>query len=641
MFWLARAKSNSDAAPRARSLFASYFLTLAIAASLPLLIGVSVEGYVSFTQRQRSDAELRRLEAAQAANEIEVFFRQLATLLADVGAQTVGAAATVTTAERAAEYRRMFTLFRPLLRVTWVDGRNLDVIRLDRREVDDLDGKTATVFGELVPVVRTARAIRFELRDGVNGRKPSLLVAAPGSVAQNDVLVLEFDLRFLSELLGKLHFSNDGFVFVTDEAGRIVGHENTNLALRRVSFAEATQMSGTAARPSDIPLEPSPDNRIVFSGHKLQSPPWIVVAAQPERIATAWVSSTLWRLALLLGTALLLAAVFAAWSARRMTRPISALTESARDLMLGQSVNVRAPSEHRELQQLASQFSQMAQRVTEAQSGLEQKVEEKTRDLANANAALEVASQHKSDFLAHMSHELRTPLNAVIGFSEMLKAQYFGPLNDKQAEYVRDINASGQHLLSLINDILDLAKVEAGRMELVRSDVHLPSLVEACCSLVSERFARKSQTLNTVVDSTVSFWSLDERKVKQCVLNLLSNANKFTPQGGRVSLLVAAEDNALVVRVTDTGVGIAPDALTNLFTEFYQVAPSSAAAGGAATAQSTDAREGTGLGLALTKKFVELHGGTVEVASEVGKGSTFTLRFPAVNGSGAEQAVAS
>ena len=165
-------------------------------------------------------------------------------------------------------------------------------------------------------------------------------------------------------------------------------------------------------------------------------------------------------------------------------------------------------------------------------------------------------------------------------------------------------------------------------MELVRSDVHLPSVVEACCSLVSERFARKSQTLEAVVDPAVSFWSLDERKVKQCVLNLLSNANKFTPEGGRVSLSVAIEVGALVVRVADTGVGIAPEALTKLFTEFYQVAPSSAAAGGAAAAQSTDAREGTGLGLSLTKKFVELHGGTVEVASVVGKGSTFTLRFP-------------
>ncbi len=623
MFWRVRERSNSGAEPRARSLFASYFLTLSVAAALPLLVGVSIEGYVSFVARQRADSELRRLEAAQAANELEGFFRQLTALLADVGKQSFTDGASIATSERASEYRRLFALFRPLLRVTWVDGKQRDVIRLDRREVDELNGTAPTVHGELANTVRATRALSYKVQNRVGGRQSTMLVAAPGSVADGDVLVLEFDLRFLSEMLAKLHFANGGFVFVTDEAGYIIGHENANLALRRVKFVDPTRLSGIEAAPTDVPSVVSADSRIAFSGYKLKAPSWIVFAAQPERIATAWVSDTLWRLAILLGATLLLAAMFAAWSARRMARPISALTESARDLMLGQSINVHTQSGHRELQQLASQFSQMAVRVNEAQTGLEQKVQEKTRDLAAANQELEIASRHKDEFLAHMSHELRTPLNAVIGFSDLLKAQYFGPLNQKQSEYVRDINASGQHLLSLINDILDLAKVEAGRMELMLSDAHVAALIESCVALVSERINRSEQTLKVDVASDVSVWPLDERKIKQCLLNLLSNASKFTPAAGIIALRVWVENHALLIAVSDNGVGIAADDMPKLFSEFYQ-----ATAGN--SLGNSQQREGTGLGLALTKGFVELHGGTIVVESAVGKGSTFTIRLPAL-----------
>lgn len=261
----------------------------------------------------------------------------------------------------------------------------------------------------------------------------------------------------------------------------------------------------------------------------------------------------------------------------------------------------------------------MADQLMAYTTDLQALVRDKTIALTEANERLEHASRHKSDFLAHMSHELRTPLNAVIGFSEMLKAQYFGPLNDKQAEYVRDIHASGQHLLSLINDILDLAKVEAGRMELVRADTNVTSVVEACCALVSERLARKQQTLTVRLAPDVGTWSLDGRKFKQCLLNLLSNAGKFTANGGHIALRVHVEGHALLVEVEDNGVGIDAAEIPKLFSEFYQASSNSSQSG---------AKEGTGLGLALTRKFVELHGGSVDVRSALGHGSTFTLRFP-------------
>src|SRR5262249_10819087 len=162
--------------------------------------------------------------------------------------------------------------------------------------------------------------------------------------------------------------------------------------------------------------------------------------------------------------------------------------------------------------------------------------------IADKSRQLEVASQHKSEFLANMSHELRTPLNAIIGFSEVLLERMFGEVNAKQTEYLQDILASGQHLLSLINDILDLSKVEAGRMELARAPFHLPQALENAITLVRERAARHGIALTLGVDLGLTELFGDERKVKQILLNLLTNAVKFTPEGGRVSLAARLEN---------------------------------------------------------------------------------------------------
>jgi two-component system, NtrC family, sensor kinase len=238
------------------------------------------------------------------------------------------------------------------------------------------------------------------------------------------------------------------------------------------------------------------------------------------------------------------------------------------------------------------------------------------RQLADKSRQLEVASQHKSEFLANMSHELRTPLNAIIGFSEVLSERMFGELNEKQAEYLKDIYASGTHLLSLINDILDLSKIEAGRMELELTEFDLPTAIENALMLVRERAGRRSIALHTNIDNRLGQIQADERKVRQVVLNLLSNAIKFTPEGGRIEVLAAPKDGLVEVSVTDTGVGIAPEDQEAVFEEFRQVG-------------TADKKvEGTGLGLTLCRKFIELHGGKIWVTSQVGVGSTFTFTIP-------------
>ena len=215
-----------------------------------------------------------------------------------------------------------------------------------------------------------------------------------------------------------------------------------------------------------------------------------------------------------------------------------------------------------------------------------------------------------------MSHELRTPLNAIIGFSEVLSERLFGEVNEKQAEYLSDILESGQHLLSLINDILDLSKIEAGRMELELSEFQLPHAIENTLTLVRERASRHGIKLGRTLDERLGSVRADERKVKQVLLNLLSNALKFTPEGGRIDVTARPHDGMAEISVTDTGVGIAPEDQGAVFEEFRQV--------GVAAKKV----EGTGLGLAISRKFIELHGGRIWVTSQMGSGSTFTFTLP-------------
>jgi signal transduction histidine kinase len=233
------------------------------------------------------------------------------------------------------------------------------------------------------------------------------------------------------------------------------------------------------------------------------------------------------------------------------------------------------------------------------------------------NKQLAEASRHKSEFLANLSHELRTPLNAILGASELLSEGLFGPLNDKQMEYTRDIHEGGAHLLSLINDVLDLSKVEAGRLDLRPSHFDLRSLVESSVAIIRERAASKSLELSVVPPPEGVIVEADQRKIKQIVYNLLSNAVKFTPENGRVVFRAYRDGEEVVFVVEDTGPGVPEEFRERIFEEFFQV--------------SGD-QEGTGLGLALSKRLVELHGGRIWLESQEGQGSRFSFAIPVARG---------
>ena len=271
--------------------------------------------------------------------------------------------------------------------------------------------------------------------------------------------------------------------------------------------------------------------------------------------------------------------------------------------------------------------------LQQAHDELEQRVADRTADLARTNAELtrardnaEAANRAKSEFLANMSHELRTPLNHIIGFTELVVDRNFGELNPKQDEFLKDVLQSGRHLLALINEILDLSKMEAGQMELILSPVFLRPLVENSLMMMKEKALKQRLKLMTEIPDQPESFQADERKLKQILYNLLSNAVKFTPPGGTIRVRVAPEngvstgDKRLRFSVIDSGIGLEPRDLERIFQPFEQ-------------ADNSTGRkfQGTGLGLALTRKMVELHGGKIWASSEgKGRGSAFHFILPQV-----------
>ncbi len=275
-------------------------------------------------------------------------------------------------------------------------------------------------------------------------------------------------------------------------------------------------------------------------------------------------------------------------------------------------------------EEMAMQNNELLMQSEELQAQTEE-LQIQQEELARVNLQLARVSKAKSDFLANMSHELRTPLNSIIGFSEVLEERLIGPLNEKQEQYVKTILENGHHLLSLINDILDLAKVEAGKMDLELAEVEIKELLERSILIFKEKAIKQQLELSTEIEEDVGVTVADSRKLKQIVFNLLSNAVKFTPAGGSVKLSarrVKSEavpfEESVEISVADTGIGIAPQDMDRLFKEFQQL-----------ESPYGKKHEGTGLGLALTKRLVELHGGSIRVESEPGKGSKFIFVIPA------------
>lgn len=606
-----------------------YFWFLGGFVTVLLLVTSVPEAYFAFRENQTRIAELQSAEARLAANRLTNFLDYHERLLTEVDALPWSRGA-LDENDRVAEYERLMKLAPAIMEIEHIDADGKRAMRISRTDPNHL-GTTPSESG-LAASQQAKRGGKWYsptyLREG---NVPYVTLAMAPAEGQSGSSVLQINLKFVADVVAQLRFGAAGQAYVVDSANMLVAHPNLSLVLRRIDMtgklppallAQSGKMAaegsaknaGTGAPPlSALALfesEAIEGGRTLSSAVRIEAPGWLVVAEQPYSEALGSVFGALRRTTgfLLLGLGLAFAASYLL--ARTFASPILQVQRGAARIGAGDlSARIEVKSGD-EIEALAGEFNKMAAQLEEYTTGLQRMVSEKT-------AQLEQANRHKSEFLTNMSHELRTPLNAIIGFSDVLREQYFGQLNDKQMEYARDIHESGQHLLSLINDILDLSKIEAGRMELDLSRFHLPTTVETALVLVRERALKQNLTLKADIAADLGDFIADERKLKQILINLLSNAVKFSHLNGWVLVTVTRGTKEIVISVQDTGAGIAIEDQSAIFEEFHQLRTSGSAK-----------QEGTGLGLTLARRFVELHGGRIWVQSELDKGSTFAFSLP-------------
>jgi signal transduction histidine kinase len=322
------------------------------------------------------------------------------------------------------------------------------------------------------------------------------------------------------------------------------------------------------------------------------------------------------RTAILLLLGLGMAVVASLLIGRRVVRPLVALRQGAARIGAGALTHRIDIQTDDEFQDLATEFNHMATRLQESYAELEQRVEARTRELAERSRELEIASKHKSQFLANMSHELRTPMNAILGYTELIIDEIYGEVPERIREVLERVQQSGQHLLGLINAVLDLSRIESGRFTLSISEYSLPEVVHTVFTSVESLTAEKQLALNISISPDLPMGKGDEQRIAQVLLNLVGNAIKFT-EAGEVGIVVSAADGTFTIAVSDTGSGIAEEDQQKIFDEFQQ-----------ADNSNTRAQGGTGLGLAIAKRIIEMHGGRMWVESSLGKGSTFWCTLP-------------
>ena len=468
----------------------------------------------------------------------------------------------------------------------------------------------------------------------VRGSEPYMTIAVPIERFAGEiigVLQAEANLKYIWDEVARVQVGKSGYAYAVTRSGDLVAHPDISLVLQRRNLAHLEQVK-TAFAPDSTDGKDSASldlrgNRVVGASAVVPRLDWAVIAEQRADEAYASIYASMLRTFMLLLIGLMVALVASIFVARRVVLPLRRLREGAQRIGEGDLAHRVMLATGDELEALADAFNTMAGALRDSYAGLEQKIEQRTRDLSAANQRLDEVSRHKSRFLASMSHELRTPLNAIIGFTRVVLRKTEGQIPALQAENLRKVLISAESLLELINDLLDLSKIEAGRMEVRAEAFGLEQVVEAAVAAVEPMVKNNEVRLVVELSQEIGTLRTDREKLRQIIVNLLGNAAKFTDQG-EIRLSARRDNATLKLEVSDTGIGMKREALAYVFEEFRQAEGANAGKYG-----------GTGLGLPITRRLVTLLRGDIAVESESGKGSRFTVALPMdVNEGGSHRA---
>ena len=616
-----------------RRLFTKYVALFVAVVCVALLSNGIFDVYFYYHEHKASLIRIQREQAEAAAAKIGQFIKEIESQLGWT-TQLPWSAGSIE--QRRFDALRLLRQVPAITELAQIDASGKERLRVSRLAMDVVasgtDFSNDPKFTEAV-----ARKVYYGPVYFRRESEPYMTLAIAGTRRDAGVSVAEVNLKLIWDVVSQIKVGERGHAYVVDAQGRLIAHPDISLVLRNTDMSRLAQVRaarGESDSPSETVQEAENiEGRKVLTASAPVSPlGWRVFVELPAGEAYAPLYAALQRLGLILLAALGFAVLAGMFLAGRMVGPIQALRAGAARIGSGDLSQRIAIKTGDELEALANQFNDMAGRLQESYTGLEKKVEERTREVEEKSRQLEMASQHKSQFLASMSHELRTPLNAIIGLTEMMvtNAARFG--TEKAAEPLRRVHRAGSHLLGLINQVLDLSKIEAGKLELSSESVNLAPLIDEVIGTARQLAEQNKNRLVVESQEDLGVLTVDPMRLRQILLNLLSNACKFTKQGGvtlRVRKVVDGR-NWIEFAVADTGIGMTPEQQAKLFEEFTQ-------------ANSSTARQygGTGLGLAITRKLARMMGGDVTVTSEPGKGSVFTVRLPGSADQPAKSAVGS